>query len=125
MMKKLSVAHLGAYHMISSPIPARLYRRSGGRGVVPASEVAMTDWLRVSIRAEAIHPQARAITREALNDIARNSNETVAATAAHLIHVFRIATVDRDRPHADEMSFFSGSTSWKMSSKTSCGDSAP
>lgn len=59
----------------------------------------MTDWLRVFVRPKAILPEARAVTREALSEIARKPNETIAAAAGRLLCAFRVATVDRDLPH--------------------------
>lgn len=72
----------------------------------------------------AILPKARAITREALGEIARNPNETVAVAATRPTDRFRAAIVDLDRPHATEMSFF-GNKSQKIISKKTGGDSAP
>lgn len=51
-------------------------------------------------------PNARAATRKALKEIARKPNETITAAAARLIDEFRASTVDRDPPHASEITFF-------------------
>lgn len=40
------------------------------------------------------------------SEIARKTRKTVPPAAARLIDVFRASTVDRHRPHANEMMFF-------------------
>lgn len=66
----------------------------------------MTDWLRAFVRTEATHPQARTVTGKAPNEIARKPNETATARAGRLIDAFGATTVDRDRLHVGEMTFF-------------------
>lgn len=57
-------------------------------------------------RTEATHPEARVVTKKSVNEIAREPNETLAATAGRLVDVFRASTVDRDVPLASEMTSF-------------------
>lgn len=64
MLMELIVTHLGTYHVLSSLTPVMVYRIMGERDVLLIAEVTVTDWLRVSIRVEATHPQARAWSPE-------------------------------------------------------------
>lgn len=62
--------------------------------------------LRTFIRTEAIHRQARTVTRKALNEITPKTSKAIATAAARLIEAFRTSTVDHDRPYSSEMTFF-------------------
>lgn len=105
MLRDFIAAHIGTYHMLSCPTPLTVYRKSGERNVILGEPDTVTGWLRVFVETEAVLRQARAVTRESPNEIARKPDETVAAAADRLIDTFRAVTVDRDRPRLSEISF--------------------
>lgn len=81
------------------PHPVTVYRITGQRDGVPASEVTATDRLCLLLEIEAIHTQARAATRDALSEFTRKPKDTIAA-ARQVADAFRTPMVARDRLYA-------------------------
>lgn len=73
---------------------------------MPAAEVAVTNLLRLLAREEATTPQARAASRNALNQVVRKPIKPIAAAATGLTDAFRVSVVNRNRPHATKALFF-------------------
>lgn len=84
-----------------------VYGIVGERDLVPASRVTTTGLLRLLLGEEATHPQTRAVTRNALQEIVRNLKEPIAAAAAiRLNDACRAFVVNFNRPHATGSLFF-------------------
>lgn len=63
-----------------SPTPVTLYRITCESDLTPAVEVTVLDLLRLLVREKATHPQAHTATGNALSEIIRNPEETIAAS---------------------------------------------
>lgn len=83
---ELIAAHLNTYHLLSSPTLEMVYRISGEREVVLSWEATVTDWVHVYVRTGNMHPQAREVTREGADEIARKPKETIPVAAGRLIN---------------------------------------
>lgn len=94
-----------------------VYRITGEGDLVPAAEVTVKDLLRLLVEEEATHAQAPAATRNALLDITRKPQNTIAVAATWPTNAFRASVVNCNRLHAAEMSYF-----WRCISEDDLAD---
>lgn len=106
LLMELIATASGIYHLFSPPSVVTVYRITGKRDHVPASEAVSSDCLRFFVTTETTKPQARAATRYYFNEIARKPNDTFAGTASQLTDAFRDSIEDCDLPHASEIILF-------------------
>lgn len=81
-------------------------RITNDHDLVQAIEVTATDLLQLLVREEVTRTKVFTATRNALNEIVRESNETSGAEAIRLTGAFRTPVVDHNRPPATEALFF-------------------
>lgn len=74
---KMIATHLGAHPVVVYTTPVSVYRTTGESDEVAASEVSVRDLLCLSVQEEATHPNARAATKNALNQTTQKPNETI------------------------------------------------
>lgn len=68
---EIIVIHLGTHRQFFSPTPVDGVPFHGRAWFLPVAKVTAMDLLRLLVRKEAYHPQARAATRNTLNQITR------------------------------------------------------
>lgn len=102
---EMVATHLGAHSLFFSPTQVNAYSIMGECDEALATEVTAMDFLSLLMNEEMTQLQAHAALRNALHQITREPNETIAAIASRLIDTVRASIVDRDRPHATEMIF--------------------
>lgn len=79
---ELIATHLGTHQLFFSPTSITVYRITGERDQVPPKQVKATGSLRSLVAEEAANPQARTITKNALDRMVWGPKETIAAAAS-------------------------------------------
>lgn len=102
---KMVATHLGTQRNDISPTPVTVYRIMGGRDLVPVVDVVALDILRLLMEGETTHSQARASTRNALDEIIREPKATFTAAATRLTDAFCGSVMKDNRLNATDMLF--------------------
>lgn len=81
LLMELIATNFGTFDLFSSTL-VTVYRTTGEMDGVLVSEGTASDWLRVFITTEATQPQACVTSRDALDEIHRKPDKTIAAAAS-------------------------------------------
>lgn len=112
--------HPDTHRLVFSPKPVTAYHIAGERDLVPAANVTVTGLLRLLVKEEAAHPQARTANRSALNHIIQKPQETI-AEGYEQSDVFRASVVNRNLALTPPKRCTFGSTFRRLISRISRG----
>lgn len=121
-MEQMAV-HQGAHQLLFLPAPTSVFGITGQRDEVPR-QVTATELLRLLVAEEAMSPQARITTNDALHIIILGPKKNMTAAALQSVDAFRASAIIHYRPHTTEICCSLSSIFQKKTLQTLCEGSA-
>ena len=104
-MTELIADYLPTFCQLVAAQPVVVYRITGQCKTILPSKATATDWLRMLVREEAIHPKATEASQSALDSISLNPGESWLAASARLVRYKRASLADAGPPTLDRTKF--------------------